>query len=298
MDVAERAESLAVHVMDPLLVGGTVRPQRPFGPKLALTIGEGRQIVDNDLRSRVDFARLRVARSVVAVDVVPPLTAIDWALACALNDLVQVTNHELSSFATRGRHAELLDTIRALCDQIPTPATLEEAVGRHATFSRALELTREDQQVNWWTGSDHFRGQEPPKRLLAWPGLRNVRITKTRVRLADMAAGAAIDEDDYIAGLGAWLACSPLSDLATAFRKRPRFSWSSHTVSLVATVAGSNLALRALSHATNDDPDAAEAAVDAMQASAATLGDGAASKMASQFADWLDEAKHHWAEVG
>ena len=124
-----------------------------------------------------------------------------------------------------------------------------------------------------------------------------MRITKTLVRVADMAAGAAIDEDDYLAGLGAWLACSPLSDLATAFRKRPRFSWTSHTVSLVATVAGSNLALRALSHATNDDPDAAEAAVDAMQASAATLGEGAASKMATQFANWLDEAKHHWAEV-
>ncbi len=75
MDVAERAENLAVHVMGPLLVGGTVRPQRPFGAKLASTLGEGRQIVDNDLRSRVDFARLRVARSGVAVDVVPPLTA-------------------------------------------------------------------------------------------------------------------------------------------------------------------------------------------------------------------------------
>ena len=170
MDVAERAENLAVHVMGPLLVGGTVRPQRPFGAKLASTLGEGRQIVDNDLRSRVDFARLRVARSVVAVDVVPPLTAIDWALTCALNDLIQVTNHELSSFATRGRHADLLDAIRGLCHQIPIPATLEEAVGRHATFSRALQLTREDQQVAWWTGSDHFRGQEPPKRLLAWPG--------------------------------------------------------------------------------------------------------------------------------
>jgi len=297
VDIAERAENLAVHVLGPLLVGGTVHPQRPFGPKLALAIGEGRQIVDNELRTQVDTARLRVARSVVAVDIVPPLTPIDWALTCALNDLIQVTNHELSSFATRGRHAELLDAVRSLCARLPIPATLEEAVSRHATFSRALELTREDQQVSWWTGSDHFRGQEPPGRLLAWPGLRNVRVTKTQVTLADMAAGAAVDEDDYLAGLNDWLACSPLSDLATAFRESPRFVWTTHTVSLVATVAGSNLALRALSHATNDDPQSAEAAVDAMQASAETLGDGPAKKMATQFADWLDEAKHHWAEV-
>jgi hypothetical protein len=69
-------------------------------------------------------------------------------------------------------------------------------------------------------------------------------------------------------------------------------------VSLVATVAGSNLALRALSHATNDDAEAAEAAVVAMRSSAETLTEGAARNMASQFADWLDEAKHFWAEVG
>lgn len=297
MDIALRAEQLAQHVIGPLLVGGAVHPQRPFGPKLSLTLGQGRQIVDNELRQRVDTARLRVMRSVVAVDVAPPLTPIDWALTCALNDLIQVTNHELSSFATRGRHAELLDAVIALCDRIPGPQTLQEAVGRHATFSRALEVSRQDTAVAWWTGSDHFRGQEPPARLLAWPGLRNVRVTKTMVTLADMAAGAAIDEDDYLGGLAKWLSCSPLSDLATSFRKRPRFGWTSHTVSVVATVAGSNLALRALSHATNDDPDAAEAAIEAMRNSAETLEEGAARNMASQFADWLDEAKHHWAEV-
>jgi hypothetical protein len=298
VEIGERAELLASDVLARVIVGGAVRAQRPFGPKLALTIGDGRQIVDNDLRATVDSARLRVARSVVAVDVVPQLSPIDWALACGLNDLLQITNHELSGFATRGRHADLLDALSELVAAIPVSRTLDEAVARHATFSRSLEVRRQDTSVSWWTGSESFRGQVPPSRLLAWPGLRNVQITKTTVRLAEMAGGAPIDEDAYLAALGAWIACSPLSDLATADRKRPVFSWSSHSVSLVATVAGSNLALRALSHATNDNPVAAERAVEAMRASAERLEDGAARKMATQFASWLDEAKHHWAEVG
>ena len=61
MDLGERAESLASDVLGPVILGGQVRPQRPFGPKLALALGEGRQIVDNDLRATVDSARLRVA---------------------------------------------------------------------------------------------------------------------------------------------------------------------------------------------------------------------------------------------
>ncbi|MCA9625324.1 MAG: hypothetical protein KC731_40155, partial [Myxococcales bacterium] len=136
VDDGRRAEGLATEVIAPMILGGTVRPQRPFGPHLAFTIGvggqahEGRAIVDNETRARVDSARLRVARSVVAVDVVPPLTPIDWAIACGLNDLMQVTNHELSSFATRGRHADLLDATVALCRKVPLCHDLAEAVGR------------------------------------------------------------------------------------------------------------------------------------------------------------------------
>lgn len=296
-DFGQRAEDLAVHVIGPMILGGPMRLLRPFGAKLALAIGAGRRVVDNELRACIDTARLRVARSVVATDVMHELSAIEWALGCALNDLLQITNHELSSFATRGRHGELCDAVHALCAQIPPCRTLDEALGRHATFSRALEIGRTDTQLKWWTGSDSFRGQAPPARLMAWPGLRNVQERRSTVALADMAPGSAIAVDAYHDVLAHWLSCSPLSDIATADREAPAFRWSTHTVSLVATVAGSNLALRALSHATNDDARAAEAAVVAMQRSAEALPDSAGKNIARQFAAWLDEAKSHWAET-
>ncbi len=297
-NLGQRAEALAEGILAPLVLGGPMELQRPFGAKLALAIGEGRSIVDNDLRARVDTARLRVARSIVAVDVVSPPSAIEWALAAGFNDLLQVTNHELSSFATRGRHLDLADAVDDLCARIPPCRTLDEAVSRHATFSRALEVSRTDTNVSWWTGSESFRGQQPPARLLAWPGLRNVRVDKHPVPLARMASsGVHIDESIYLSALTHWLSCSPLSDIASAHRESPPFRWSTHTVSLVATVAGSNLALRALSHATNDDPRAAEAAVAAMKKSAADLPDGPGKNIASQFAAWLDQAKAHWSET-
>src|SRR5690606_6037100 len=99
--------------------------QRPFGARLALALGDGRRVVDNDLRTTIDNGRLRVARSLVPVDVLPELGPAEWALAAGLNDLLQATNHELSSFATRSRHEELLDAVADLTVHIPLCPDLE-----------------------------------------------------------------------------------------------------------------------------------------------------------------------------
>jgi len=297
MEIAIRAEDLARNIIAPLLLGGDLVLQRPFGPKLALALGEGRNVVDNELGTTIDNARLRVARSVVAVDALPPLSPPEWALAAALNDLLQVTNHELSSFATRGRHDDLLDVTHELVERIPPSRTLEEAVARHATFSRVLMLRRLDQHISWWTGSESFRGQSPPARLLAWPGLRNVQVRTEPVNLVAMAAGTPLDEQRYLGLLDAFLSCSPLTDLAAAFRVTPAFVWTRHTVGIVSTVAGSNLALRALSVAADDKPAAATSALKALTRAAKQLPEGAAREIATQYVGWLDEAKEHWVDA-
>jgi hypothetical protein len=66
---------------------------------------------------------------------------------------------------------------------------------------------------------------------------------------------------------------------------------------MVSTVGGSNLALRAISYATDDRPDMAEKAVATLGAAAGELDDGAPRRIAAQFTEWLDEAKGHWAEI-
>jgi hypothetical protein len=296
MSTAERADALLRRVIVPLVLGGPVLPDRPIGARLALEIGVNQRITDNEVRVALDTARLRLARSILPVDALPELQPAEWAIAAALNDLVQVTNHELSNFATRGRHHELLAACVHLCALIPACATLEEAVCRHATFSRALQVSRTDTRVSWWTGSASFRGQDPPSRLRSWPGLRRVHVDKRQVPLADMADGIPVDPMEWLEALAGWLSLSPLSDLAQCARAAPAFSWSRHTVAVVANVPGQNLALRAIAHATALERSAIARAVAALTQAAAELPSGTSPQtIALSFVEELRTAVETWA---
>ena len=246
-DLAERAEELAHEVLGPLVLGGPVRPVRPFGGPLGLRFGVDRRIADTDLATRLDVARVRRARLLVPTDAVPELDEGDWALLAALNDLLQVTNHHLGGPLTRGRYARVLANLRWLCERIPAPRDVLGALSRHATFARSLEMARTDSSVSWWTGSARFRGETPPGRLLAWREIRRVHVDARKVPLADMPLGIpSVSLTDFADVLALWLTRSPLTDLATCTRQGPPFAWSASTLSLVATPPGRMLAFRAL----------------------------------------------------
>jgi hypothetical protein len=248
-DLGERCEELAHEVLAPLVLGGPVNPVRPFGGPLGLRLGIGRRIVDADLASRLDVARVRRARLVAPVDTVPELDEGDWAVLAALNDLLQITNHNLSGPLTRGRHARLALNLRWLLERIPAPRDVLGALSRHATFARVLDLARTDSTVSWWTGSARFRGEKPPARLLAWREIRRVHVDARRIPLAEMPLGmTGVAVDDFLDLIALWLTRTPLTDLATATRSSPRFAWSASTLALVATGPGRMLAFRALAH--------------------------------------------------
>jgi hypothetical protein len=299
---SERAAELATRVIGPLVLGGSIRPTRPFGPEAALAVGLEQRIPDDALRTAVDDARTRSARALVPIEVLPDLQPMEWTMAAALNDLLQVTNDELSSFATRGRHVALLRATRALCDAIAPPTDHAEVVARHASFGRLLGLSRTDVRLSWWTGSALFRGHEPPPRLQLWPRLRRVESVSSSVALADMAAGTPVDPDEYLDCVGALLRCSPLTDLATLGRPSPGFAWSPSTLGLVATHNGCNLVLRAFARR---DPSASvwarecgalgAAAIGALAQATAALAPGTApARIAVGFAELFRAAVEAW----
>ncbi len=295
-DWGQRAESLAAELIGPLVLGGTIELQRPFGAKLAISIGTARRIVDNELNYEIGAARIRVARGIVPVDILPELDPGEWALAAALNDLLQATNHELSSFATRSRHQGLVEAAVEICEAVAPPQILGQVVARHATFSRALTVARVDKHVSWWTGSESFRGQEPSSRLLAWPELRRVRVQRTSIPVAEMHEGVPVDEGTFLQAFGTWLSCSPLTDLATASRNAPRFQWTGHTVGVVATIAGADLALRALFEATGGDGVRIDRAIEAMGQAAERIAEApAARNIAHGHATMIEEARKMWS---
>jgi hypothetical protein len=256
--VAERCEELAHELLAPLVLGGAAHPVRPFGGPLALRLGIGRRIVDGDLATRLDVARVRRARLLAPVDTLPELDEGDWAVLAALNDLLQLTNHNLAGPLTRGRYARIVANLRWVCDRIAAPRDVLGALSRHATFARALELARTDSAVSWWTGSARFRGERPPARLLAWREVRRVRVDEKRVLLADMPLGVTgLTPSEFTDVLAQWLTRTPLTDVATATRPSPNFAWSASTLALVATGAGRMLAFRALAGETPEAVDAA-----------------------------------------
>jgi hypothetical protein len=245
--LAFRCEELAHAILGPLVLGGEVHPLRPFGGPLALRCGIDRRIADADLASRIDVARVRRARLLAPVDTLPEIDEAEWAMLAGLNDILQLTNHNLTSAFTRGRYGRLVANLGWLCERIPAPRDVASALARHATFARALDMVRTDSTVSWWTGSARFRGEPPPARLLAWREVRRVRVDARRIPLAEMAAGVTgLPAEDFADVLALWLSRSPLTDIATATRSTPVFAWSASTLSLVATPAGHGLAMRAL----------------------------------------------------
>lgn len=242
-----RLEELAHGVLGPLVLGGTIRPVRPFGAKLGLAFGVERGIVDLDLKSRLDVARVRIARRLTAVDVMPDIGWPEWSLIAAFNDLVQVTNHELSGPLTRSRHAKVLAAAQELLAAVPACRTALEAIARHAVLGRVLETFRTDSSLKWWTGSAAFRGRPVSKRLSAWPELRRVQIDRTKVPLVKMVEGiASVGVDAFDGAVGLLLSSSPLTDLASASRSSPRFAWSKGTLALITSPIGRPLATRAV----------------------------------------------------
>lgn len=282
--LGERCEELVHAVLAPLVLGGPVRAVRPFGGPLGLRCGVGRRIVDGALAGEIDVARVRRARLYAPVDTLPEIDEPSFALLAGLNDLLQLTNHMLGGPLTRGRYARLATNVRWLAERVPPPRDVEDALARHATFARALEIARTDQTVSWWTGSARYRGEPPPARLLAWREIRRVNVDARRIPLADMSAGVAgMSTDEYADILALWLGRTPLTDLATATRPSPAFAWSASTLSLVATAPGRTLALRALARLPSDAAimvlDAAAKHVPSKLEEARGLAEGVASEI-------------------
>lgn len=235
--------------LGPLVVGGPMVPEKPFGGKNALLIGDHRQpLLDPDLLSRCGLARVRIARKLAPVDTFDPApSGHEWALAAVLHDLVQATHPGFDAAFRRSGPKRLLDVAQLTLDRIPPPSNVGEALSRHTWFARMFELARTDTDLRWWTGSQRFLGTDPPARLTAWPELRRVTTTKTPRPLMDLpTSGSAVDVGRFTTVIDAFLEKTPLTDLTTLDRAAPAFSWTHASLSLASTQGGRTIVTRGL----------------------------------------------------
>jgi hypothetical protein len=254
---AEIADRVFTSVLSPLVLGGRVQPSRPIGARAALALArEDVRPLDMDLASRVDLARVAQARRLAPVDRVPSISGAAWSLGAALHDLLQSAS---PAWVRRSAPRRLLDLVQATIERVPRVTSAAEALDRHTWLARTLSIARKDTSISWWVGSREFRGEDPPKRLLAWPEIRRVNVDAQRRKLVDLLAhgGKAEHAPLFESALTLLLRATPLTDLAACARLCPLFAWSPQTVALARSPAARTLALRALAASPADDVDAA-----------------------------------------
>jgi len=259
---AERAAATGKRLYErflaPLVLGGDVTPGPAVGARAAFDLDGALAAVDTDLRSQVDLARVRVARRLVAVDMLDGPSTSEWALAAALHDMVHALHPELDGVLHRSAPDRLLALAEQTIGRVAPATSLADAVSRHAFFARAFELRRTDTVVSWWTGSRTFLGTAPPSRLLAWPEVRRVHTDATTVPLAELPSASHAGRAEHFRRVVArWLEKVPLTDLATCSRELAPFAWTGATLGLFATPRGRVLGLRALALGPAADVDAA-----------------------------------------
>lgn len=254
------AEILLADFIGPLVLGGEMKPGRPIGSALALSLFEDAAhiSVDGEKLSLVQMARIRTARKLVPIDRMENLTGAEWALAAVLHDIVQSAHPDLSGVFRSHAPANLLAMATATLERVPPPASIRDALDRHTLFSRLFEITRTDTKVSWWVGSSTFLGADPPTRLTAWPELRRVHIDKTPRMLLDLPqAGGHAPPDGFNAALALFLRGTPLTDFATCIRPAPEFAFSPESLALTRARAGRTIVLRALAALAEEATDAA-----------------------------------------
>jgi hypothetical protein len=236
-------------VIHPLVCGGELRLVAPIGAKRAIEHARAAaQLADfsGQVENEIQWQRLRIARQSCPVDRVPALGYGEWLLLCALNDLLQATNPDLPGLFSKTRPLRLVKLAHEMIAAAGAPRTVGEALWRHATLSRTLELTRVDTHVSWWVGSRTFRGSRPPSRLLAWQSVRRVRQQHEEVPLASMVGAGATWASAWQVAIMQLIAATPLTDLSNVLRLQPSFVWTGATLGLLATAPGRTLAHRVL----------------------------------------------------
>jgi len=205
--------------VQPLVAGGEVHVGAPIP---ATTVDEWlTQLPAASVETNaVDDARTTVLATLV---VRPPPVLFedeDLQLAIGLHNALFLVHPRLDAWTVRDKQRRrIIDTALA---QVSQPLSRQRArvLARHALLHNIFRLTRSDITISWWTGHARFAGQQPPRRLTAWKGLRRVHQEIAVVDFDELLA--VPDTAPVIATL---LRRTPLTQLLDSHPGAPPVHW-------------------------------------------------------------------------
>ena len=93
-------------------------------------------------------------------------------------------------------------------------------LARHGLLHNLFRIGRTDVKVTWWTGSATYLGQEAPKRLSRWAGVRRVHEETSHAGFRDLFQGA-----DVVSVVATLARRSPLTLLLSSGQGGPHLHW-------------------------------------------------------------------------
>jgi hypothetical protein len=204
----------------PLVRGGAVHVSRPLGPGAVDRLVRSLPVSEPEATSELASRRQRVAAGLLPSARPPPLDETTLRLGAALHDLLALAHPGLAG-AGAGRRQASISTAALELASIGPPASAREAVDRHSLLARLPEIVRVDRTVHFWLGRQTFVGRRPPRRVLAMPAVRRVRIERTDRGWLREIGIPAVARPAFLA----LSVASPLGEALDPLRLDPPIAW-------------------------------------------------------------------------
>ncbi|MEO7094215.1 MAG: hypothetical protein ABI175_13250 [Polyangiales bacterium] len=245
-------------ILVPGVTGGQLEIGKPFGARRAKLAAQAAGSTGGSALDPAEEAVLRRLRRIAPADIASIGDRIDGAvveLGALFHDLIASFHPDMPGLFRPNAPQKLLGATAKALGDVEQPATVHAAMLRHAWLGELVHFDCVRTEIKWWTGKAAFVGCAPPARLLAWPGARRVQRQDRRVpimRLPELFEGAPARDVTALLGelharaVNAFLAASPITDLALAGRLAPTFGFLPSHARFLASPAGARIARRAI----------------------------------------------------
>jgi hypothetical protein len=203
----------------PLVAGGDAHVARP------LSVADLTRYEEELPHSSIEVVAIDEARTTVLSELVvrPPSLVFDMdelCLAAAVHNLLFLVHPAAEGWAlSQSARNKVIATSQQLASRSRSSSRLR-VMARHGLLHAFFDLSRTDVKMSWWTGSASFVGQEPPRRLSRWPGVRRVERSESHAGFTELFT--AVDVTPVVAAL---VRRTPLTHLLSIRSKGPPLHW-------------------------------------------------------------------------
>lgn len=205
--------------MLPLVSAGEMHVRAPYTIEKVREMA-GELMSQHGLLHEINAARAKALAQVVIRPSIPEFGFEELCISASIHNILFLSHPRASSLrATDKQYRRVLGHAKLLAEQSKA-TTVGDAMDRHSLIASVFRIRRADVKLSWWTGVASFQGQQPPKRLTTFRGLRRVTEETEWVGFSKLFASP-----DARRILTLILRDSPLTQLLAVHTDSPVLHW-------------------------------------------------------------------------